>query len=321
MTRLMRSLLVLPAHNRRFLEKAAGSGADAVLLDLEDSVPAADKDSARRTLVEALNELDWGRKTVMVRANGLESPWTYQDVIAVLGGAGGRFDLFMLPKVERPGDIVTVATLIDQVERSLGLAKPAGLDALIETAGGLRHAEAIAEAHPRLEGLHFGPADYAASMGIRTTAMGGANPDYQMLTHPDAAGRRDSHWGDASHYPLARMAVAARAAGLRPIDGAYADFPDIEGFRAQARRARALGCEGKWCIHPSQVAAANELFSPSPEEVALARRILSAMADAAHAGRAALVLDGRMIDIATVRQAQALVAKAETIGTAYPDRL
>ena len=316
MTRLMRSLLVLPGHNSRFLEKAAGSEADAVLLDLEDSVPAGDKDKARRTVVEALHGLDWGRKTVMVRVNGQESPWTYKDVIEVLEGAGGRFDLFMVPKVDRPADLHAVAVLVDQVERSLGLRRPVGLEALIETAMGLRHAEAIAEAHPRLEALHFGPADYAASMGIRTTAMGGVNPDYQVLTDPDSAGMRDRHWGDAAHYPLARMAVAARAAGLRPIDGAFADFPDAEGFKAQARRARALGCEGKWCIHPSQVPLANDLFSPAPAEVELARRILAAMAEAEAEGRAAVVLDGRMIDIATVRQARALVDKAEATALA-----
>lgn len=313
MIRPMRSLLVLPGHNRRFLEKAAASPADAVLLDLEDSVPSGDKDKARETVIEALNGLDWGRRTVMVRVNAWDSPWTWKDVVRVLEGAGGRFSLFMLPKADRPADVQALGLLVDQVERSLGLKTPVGLEVLIETARGLRDADAIAESHPRLEALHFGPADYAASMGIRTTAMGGANPDYQVLTHAGEDGRRESHWGDASHYPLARMAVAARAAGLRPIDGAYADFPDSEGFRAQAMRARALGCEGKWCIHPSQVEAANELFSPTPEEVALARRILEAMAEAAREGRAAVVLDGRMIDIATVRQAEALVAKAEAI--------
>lgn len=313
MTRLNRSQLILPGNNSRFIEKAAASAADVVTLDLEDAVAPGDKEAARRTVIEALNEVDFGRRSVSVRVNGLDTPWMYRDVIEVLEGAAGRFDLLMVPKVDRPEDVHALDVMISQVERAKGTDRPVGLELLIESAAGMSRADAIARMSPRTEALHFGPADYAASIGARTTSMGGVNPDYHVLTDADSQGCREVHWGDPAHYPLSRMVVAARATGLRPLDGAFADFSDVPGFRAQALRARALGCEGKWCIHPSQIDHANELFSPSDDEVTEAGRILDALAAAEAEGRAAVTLDGRMVDVASIRLARAMVEKAEAV--------
>ncbi len=311
--RLNRSELSVPAISTRFLERAATSPADVVLLDLEDSVAPDDKPAARGNVIEALNGLDWGGRTVSVRINGLDTPWMYRDVVDVLERAGARLDLVMVPKVGTAADVYAVDMLISQIEQATGLKKRIGLELLVETALGMRNVEEIAAASKRAEALHFGVADYAASTGARTTGVGGPNPNYHTLTDPDRANRREKHWGDVWHYPLSRVVVAARANGLRPVDGPYGDIPDTEGFRSQALRAAALGCEGKWAIHPSQIELANELFSPAREEIARARRILSAMREARRDGRAAVSLDGRMIDIASIRQAQVMVKKARRI--------
>ena len=313
MPRLNRSELSVPAISTRFLERAATSPADVVLLDLEDSVAPDDKPTARENVIEALNDLDWEDRTVSVRINGLDTPWMYRDVVDILERAGARLDLVMVPKVGTAADVYAVDMLVSQIEQAMGLKKRIGLELLVETALGMRNVEEIAAASRRAESLHFGVADYAASTGARTTGVGGPNPNYHTLTDPDHANRREKHWGDVWHYPLARVVVAARANGLRPVDGPYGDIPDTEGFRSQALRAAALGCEGKWAIHPSQVELANELFSPTKEEIARARRILSAMREARRDGRAAVSLDGRMIDIASIRQARVMVKKAGRI--------
>lgn len=311
--RLNRSELSVPAISTRFLERAATSPADVVLLDLEDSVAPDDKPTARENVIEALNDLDWEDRTVSVRINGLDTPWMYRDVVDILERAGARLDLVMVPKVGTAADVYAVDMLVSQIEQAMDLKKRIGLELLVETALGMRNVEEIAAASRRAESLHFGVADYAASTGARTTGVGGPNPNYHTLTDPDHANRREKHWGDVWHYPLARVVVAARANGLRPVDGPYGDIPDTEGFRSQALRAAALGCEGKWAIHPSQVELANELFTPTKEETARARRILSAMREARRDGRAAVSLDGRMIDIASIRQAQVMVKKARRI--------
>jgi malyl-CoA/(S)-citramalyl-CoA lyase len=205
--------------------------------------------------------------------------------------------------------------LCTQIEDAKGRKKRVGFEIIIETALGMQNIAAIAGASKRNESLHFGVADYAASTRARTTSIGGANADYAVLTEPDAQGGRDVHWGDMWHYALSRMVVAARANGLRPIDGPFGNFSDGEGFRAAARRAAALGCEGKWAIHPTQVALANDVMSPSETEVARAKRILLAMDEAAKAGKGAVSLDGRLIDYASIRQAEVLVRKAEQIAS------
>lgn len=311
--RLHRSELAVPGSSPQFFEKAARSAADVIFLDLEDAVAPDQKVQARKNIIQALHEVDWGDKTLTVRINGLDTPYMYRDVIDVIEQGGERLDMIMIPKVGTAADVYALDMLVTQCEQATGRQKRIGFSLIIETALGMANVDAIAGASPRNEALHFGVADYAASTRARTTNIGGPNPDYAVLTDPAGDGARETHWGDMWHYALARMVVAARAHGLRPIDGPFGDFSDPDGYRAAARRAAALGCEGKWAIHPSQIALANEVMSPPEAEVAKARRILEAMAQARAEGKGAVSLDGRLIDIASIRQAEALVAKAEQI--------
>ena len=311
--RLNRSELAVPGSSPQMFEKAARSDADVIFLDLEDAVSPDQKEEARRNIVQAIGDIDWGRKTLSVRINGLDTPYMYRDVIDLLEQASERLDLIMIPKAGTAADIYAVDMLVTQVEAAKGRKKRLGFEMLIETALGMANVDEIARASKRNESLHFGVADYAASTRARTTVIGGPNPDYAVLTDATEDGGREVHWGDMWHYAIARMVVAARAAGLRPVDGPFGDFSDDEGFRAQARRSAVLGCEGKWAIHPKQVALANEVFTPPAKDVERARKILTAMEDAAKAGRGAVTLDGRMIDLASIRQAEALVNKADQI--------
>lgn len=310
--RLHRSELAVPGSSPQLFEKAARSAADAVFLDLEDAVAPDQKVQARANVIAALHEVDWGSKTLTVRINGLDTHYMYRDLIEVIEQGGERLDLIMVPKVGTAADVYAVDMLITQCEAASGRRKRLGLSHIIETALGMANVDAIAAASPRNEALHLGVADYAASTRARTTNIGGANPSYAVLTDP-VEGQRQVHWGDMWHYALARMVVAARAHGLRPLDGPFGDFSDPEGYRFAAQRAAALGCEGKWAIHPSQIALAHEVMTPPEAEVAKARRILEAMAQARVEGKGAVSLDGRLIDIASIRQAEALVAKAEQI--------
>ena len=313
--RLNRSELAVPGSNRRFLEKAAaGTEPDMVFLDLEDAVAPDHKPEARQNVVEALRDLDWGDKTVSVRVNGLDTPFMYRDVIDLVEQGGERLDLIMIPKVGTPADVYAVDMLVSQAEAAVGRKKRLGFELIIETALGMMNVDAIAAASGRNESLHFGAADYAASVKAKTTQIGGPNPAYSVLTDPDADGARAVHWADMWHYEVKRMVVAARAHGLRPIDGPFGDFSDQDGFYAHARRANVLGCEGKWAIHPSQVALCNQVFGVSEEELAKARRILEAMAEAERDGRGAVALDGKLIDLASIRQAQVLVAQTDREG-------
>ena len=311
--RLHRSELAVPGSSPQFFEKAARSAADVVFLDLEDAVAPDQKVRARKNIIQALHEVDWGDRTLTMRINGLDTPYMYRDVIDVIEQGSERLDMIMIPKVGTAADVYALDMLVTQCEQAMGWHKRIGFSLIIETALGMANVEAIAAASKRNEALHFGVADYAASTRARTTGIGGPNPAYAVLTDPLDGAAREVHWGDMWHYPLARMVAAARACGLRPIDGPFGDFSDPEGYRAAARRAAALGCEGKWAIHPSQIALANEVMSPPAAEVAQARRILAAMAAAGAEGRGAVSLDGRLIDIASIRQAEALVAKADQI--------
>lgn len=311
--RLNRSELAVPGSNPTFLEKAAKSTADVVFLDLEDAVAPDDKAPARKNIVEALNDLDWSGKSVSIRINGLDTHYMYRDLVEILEGAPGKLDLIMIPKVGTAADVYAVDMMVTQIEDAMKVEKRIGFELIIETALGMQNLAEIAQASQRNESLHFGVADYAASTKARTTVIGGPNKDYAVLTDPDDAGNRDVHWGDMWHYPIAKMVVVARANGLRPIDGPFGDFSDPDGYKAQAMRASTLGCEGKWAIHPSQIDLANELFSPSEKEVTQAQRILDAMEQAQKEGKGAVSLDGRLIDIASIRQAKVLVEKAAQI--------
>jgi len=315
--RLNRSELAVPGSNYRFIEKAADSDADVIFLDLEDAVAPDDKAEARKNIVKALNEIDFGKKTMSVRINGLDTHYMYRDVVDVIEQGGERLDLIMIPKVGTAADVYAVDMLVTQVEDAVGRQKKIGFELIIETALGMANVDSISGASKRLESLHFGVADYAASTRARTTVIGGPNPLYGVLTDKeDGNDNRDFHWGDMWHYAIARMVVAARANGLRPCDGPFGDFSDPDGYKAQAYRAAVLGCEGKWAIHPSQIALANEVYSPSEAEVTKAKRILEAMEQAQKEGKGAVSLDGRLIDIASIRQAEVLVKKAEQIAAA-----
>jgi malyl-CoA/(S)-citramalyl-CoA lyase len=316
LARLNRSELAVPGSQPQLFEKAAKSAADVVFLDLEDAVAPDDKEQARRNVIAAIGDFDWGSKALSVRINGLDTHFMYRDVVDLLEQAPDRLDLIMIPKVGTASDVYAIDMLCTQIESAKGRKKRIGFELIIETALGLQNVEAIAAASKRNESLHFGVADYAASTRARTTTIGGVNSDYAVLTDPLADNSRASHWGDMWHYPLSRMVVAARANGLRPVDGPFGNFSDPDGFSAAGRRAAVLGCEGKWAIHPTQVALANAVMSPSAAEVTRAHRILEAMRDAEKAGKGAVSLDGRLIDYASIRQAEVLVAKAQQIAAA-----
>ena len=298
--RLQRSELAVPGSSPNMFEKAAASGADYVFLDLEDAVSPDDKEVARTSVIEVLGDIDWQGlgKTVSVRINGIDTHYMYRDVVNVVEQAGTRLDTIMIPKVGVPADVYMVDAMLTQIEMAMGLTQRIGLEVLIETTLGMANVEAIATSSDRLEAMHFGVADYAASCRARTTNIGGLNTDYP---------------GDQWHSAMSRILVACRAYGLRPIDGPFGDIKDSEGFMLGARRAAALGYEGKWAIHPSQIDLANEVFSPTEEEVERAQRILAALAEAAADGRGAAQLEGRMIDAASARMANNVVAAADAI--------
>jgi malyl-CoA/(S)-citramalyl-CoA lyase len=314
--RLNRSQLAVPGSSRKFIEKARELAADIVMFDLEDAVAPDEKEQARATVIEAINGLDWGARTLSVRINGLDTPWLYRDLIELAERAGDRLDLMMIPKVGTAADVYTADVLLTQIEAAKRRTRRIGLELLIESALGMQNVEAIAASSPRIESLHLGPGDYAASTGARTLAIGGPHPGYAVLTDADSTGARQAHWNDMWHYAHCRIVVAARANGLRPIDGPFADFKDAQGFEAAAMRTAVLGFDGKWVIHPSQIEAVNRIFTPSEDEVAKARRILAAMAAAQAKGTGAVTLDNRMIDVASIRQAETLVRKADAIAAA-----
>ncbi len=298
--RLQRSELAVPGSNPALFEKAAASDVDYVFLDLEDAVAPGDKVQARLNVIEGLRDIDWRGlgKTISVRINGIDTHYMYRDVVDVVEQAGEHLDTILIPKVGVAADVYMVDAMVSQIEEACGLTEKIGIEALIETTLGMANVESVAVSSPRLEAMHFGVADYAASCRARTTNIGGLNPDYP---------------GDQWHQALSRMLVACRAYGLRPIDGPFGDFNDPDGYIDGARRAAALGYEGKWAIHPSQVALANEVFSPPVAEVDRAHRILVALEESAAEGRGAAQLDGRMIDAASARMAENVVAQAAAI--------
>jgi malyl-CoA/(S)-citramalyl-CoA lyase len=313
--RLHRSELAVPGTNPALFGKAAKSNADIIFLDCEDAVAPDDKERARKNIVQGLNEVDWGTKTMMVRINGLDTHYMYRDVVDIVE-ACPRLDMILIPKVGVPQDVYALDMLVTQIEAAIKRDKRIGFEVLIETALGMANVEAIAQSSRRLEAMSFGVADYAASTRARTTVIGGVNKDCGVLTDKDGDNERQYFWSDPWHAAQTRMMIACRAYGLRPIDGPFGDFSDPDGYVAAANRAAVLGYEGKWAIHPSQIELANQVYTPSQADVTKARRILDAMAQAAKEGRGAVSLDGRLIDIASIRMAQALIAKADSISAA-----
>jgi len=298
--RLQRSELAVPGSNPTMIEKALTSPADYVFLDCEDAVAPPDKEQARKNIVQALNDLDWKGhgKTVSVRINGLDTHYCYRDVVDIMEQAGSKLDTILIPKVGVPADVYAIEVIMSQIEEAKGYTTKVGTEALIETPLGMANVEAIASANSRCEAMHFGVADYAAFNKARTVVIGGLNPDYP---------------GDQWHFALSRMTVACRAYGLRPIDGPFGDFSDPAGYTAGAKRAAALGIEGKWAIHPSQIELANAVFSPTPAEVEKAKRIIAALKEAEAQGKGAASLDGKMIDAASEKMAKNILVVAEKI--------
>ncbi|MEM9781148.1 MAG: CoA ester lyase [Pseudomonadota bacterium] len=313
-----------PGSRPALFTKMASSEADVLNLDLEDSVAPADKVQARANIVEALQTIDFANKTVSVRINGLDTQYWVRDVVDLIEQAGERLDLIMIPKVGRAADIYAVDAMVSALEAQVGRKKPLGLEIIIETAAGLANINEIAAGSPRLQAVSFGPADYAASMGMATTAIGGTQSGYYML--PDAvpaaghdgsgdgaAAPRYPQFADPWHMVSTAIVAACRAHGVLPVDGPFGDFSDAEGYKAQALRSATLGMVGKWAIHPSQIALANEVFTPSDAAVTRARRIMDAMDEAQRSGAGAVTLDGKLIDIASIRQAEVIVKQAELI--------
>lgn len=301
--RVQRCELAVPGSNPGMFEKALNSGVDFIFLDLEDAVAPDDKLQARKNVIEAINDLDWEGHgiTVSVRINGLDTQYMVRDVVDLMEQCGEKLKTILIPKVGVYADVYMVEAMVNQLEMQQGLKNRIGIECLIETALGMANVEDIAKQGAlggRLEALHFGVADYAASNRARTVNIGGLNPDYPA---------------DQWHFALSRMIVACRAYGLRPIDGPFGDIKDPEGYKLAAKRAAALGCEGKWAIHPSQIELANEVFTPLAEEVERARRILDALKEAAAQGKGAASLDGRLIDAASEKMANNIVKTAETI--------
>ena len=305
--RLNRCQLFGPGSRVELFEKMAASAADVINLDLEDSVAPSDKDSARKNVIEAINDIDWGNKTLSVRLNGLDSPYWYRDVVDILEQAGDRIDQFMIPKVGNGADIYAVDALVTAIEVAKGRKKRINFEVIIESAAGLSHIEEIAASSPRMQAMSLGAADFAASMGMQTTGIGGTQENYYM--HHEG----QKYWSDPWHWVQTAIVAACRTHGLLPVDGPFGDFSDEEGFRAQARRSSTLGMVGKWAIHPKQIALANEIFTPSVEQVTEAREIIAAMEKAKANGEGATVYKGRLVDIASIKQAEVIVKQSEMI--------
>jgi len=297
-----------PGSRPAIFEKMAASAADVINLDLEDSVAPADKPAARANIIAAINDIDWGTKHLSVRINGLDTPYWYRDVVDVLEQAGERIDQIMIPKVGCAADVYAVDALVTAVEAAKRRSRRIALEVIIETAAGLSHVEEIAASSPRLQAMSLGAADFAASMGMQTTGIGGTQENYYM--HRDG----QKYWSDPWHWAQTAIVAACRTHGVLPVDGPFGDFSDDEGFRAQALRSATLGMVGKWAIHPKQVALANEVFTPSAAAVAEAREILAAMEQAKRDGQGAAVYKGRLVDIASMRQAEVIVRQSEMIG-------
>jgi len=293
-SRLHRSELAVPGSSPKMFEKAITSNADVVFLDLEDAVSPQDKIPSRQNIIKAVKEMNWKEngKTISIRINSLDTHYMYRDVVEIVEEAGEKIDTILIPKVGSASDVYMVDCLLTQIEDNKKFKNKIGIECLIETALGMSNIKEIAKSSKKLEALHFGVADYAASLKARTVIIGGLNPNYP---------------GDQWHHGLSQLVMTCRAYGLRAIDGPFGDFNDKEAYIASAKRAAAIGFDGKWAIHPSQIDLANEVFSPPEKEVNKAIRILEELEKAAKEGKGAAQLDGRMIDAASARMAENVV--------------
>lgn len=315
--RLERMIHFVPPHVEK-LRLRAGEIArqtDVLLGNLEDAVPIEAKADARRGFIAMAQQTDLGDCGLWVRVNALNSPWILDDLVEIMAAVGDRLDVIMLPKVEGAADIHYLDRLLAQLEARHRLRKPVLIHAILETAEGVNNVEAIASASPRMHGMSLGPADLAASRGMKTVRVGGGHPHYQVIADADKTGARAAFQQDLWHYTIAKMVDACAAAGVKPFYGPYGDFSDPLGCEAQFRNAFLMGCVGAWSLHPSQIDIAKRVFSPDPAEVRFALRILDAMPD----GSGAVMLDGRMQDDATWKQAKVIVDLARRVAAKDPE--
>ncbi len=299
--RLRRSILSVPANREKMVQKAFSLPVDFIMLDLEDSVPVHEKEDARHYVVKALKEQDWGGRVRSYRINGMDTPFAYRDIIEVLEAAGSHLDVIVIPKVNDPAEIKAIDYLLTQIEMRQGFQTSIGLEASIETAAGMMRVNEIAFSSPRLEALVFGVADYSASLTMMSKGISG---------HGDA---EEFYPGHRWHFPLSRMAMAAKAAGLAAIDAPYGNYKDPEGLKKSCLLSAALGYDGKWAIHPDQLPVINEMYTPSQEDVERSRRILDAYGEAQKAGCGSLAIDGKMVDAASIRVARVTWSQWESI--------
>ena len=314
--RLERMIHFVPPHLDKLRAKVPEliRQVDVVLGNLEDAIPADAKEAARRGFIEMAG-LDYGATGLWTRINALNSPWALDDVTEIVAAVGNKLDVVMLPKVDGPWDIHYLDQLLAQLEARHGVRKPILIHAILETAQGVNNVEAIAVASPRMHGMSLGPADLAASRAMKTTRVGGGHPDYAVLTDNTGDGGRARVQQDLWHYTIAKMVDACAAAGIKPFYGPFGDFSDVAGCEAQFRNAFLMGCAGAWSLHPSQIDIAKRVFAPDPAEVAFARKILAAMPD----GAGAVMIDGKMQDDATWKQAKVLVDLARLIAAKEPE--
>lgn len=302
-----RSVLSVPGHREKMHTKACASEADAIILDLEDSVPAEEKEAARHQVIRSLTQLDWGRKSVTFRMNALDTPHGYRDLLEVAESAGHCLNAVVVPKIDHPGDVHCVSRLLDGIEMNRGIPRRIGIEASIETAAGLDAVSAIAAASDRLVSLVFGVVDYQVSIGARLVSIS-AHGEREEEVYP----------GHRWNFAMSRLVMAAKARGLAAIDAPYGNFRDPEGLERAAAIALAIGMDGKWAIHPDQIAPLNRVFSPAPEEIERAQRVVAAHEKAEAEGRGAVAVDGRMVDRATIRLARRMLDQARLMGCDIP---
>jgi malyl-CoA/(S)-citramalyl-CoA lyase len=309
--RLERMIHFVPPHLEKMRAKVPEiiTQVDVVLGNLEDAIPADAKIEARQGFIAMARENDFGATGLWTRINPLNSPWMLDDVTEIVGAVGDKLDVVMLPKVEGPWDIHYLDQLLAQLEARHGVRKPILIHAILETAEGVMNVEAIAAASPRMHGMSLGPADLAASRGMKTTRVGGGHPEYKIVADPAGDGPRPSYQQDLWHYTIGKMVDACMANGIKAFYGPFGDFSDPLACEVQFRNAFLMGCAGAWTLHPNQVAIAKRVFSPDPDEVAFARKILAAMPD----GTGAVMIDGKMQDDATWKQARVIADLADLV--------
>jgi malyl-CoA/(S)-citramalyl-CoA lyase len=312
-----RMIHFLDFSNEKMVAKAPdiATKSDILLGNLEDAIPADRKEAARAGLIKVGKEMDLGRTALWVRVNSLESPWVLDDLTQLVAEIGDKLEVVMVPKVEGPWDIHYVDRLLAQLEARNGLERPLLVHAILETAQGVANIEEIATASPRMQGMSLGPADLAASRRMKTTRVGGGHPGYRVLSDPDGDAPRASAQQDLWHYTIGRMVDACVSAGILPFYGPFGDIRDVEGCEAQFRAAYLMGCVGTWSLHPVQIDIARKVFSPDPDEVAFAKKVIEAIPD----GRGVYMIDGKMQDDATWKQCRVMVDLAEMLAAKDPE--